>query len=124
MKLTLTRLLETSRIMATKVGQEIPFFFDYMAEFVEQTIRALRNGLNFADNFACEIREVELTHDTAQTIQASKTVRMILFTRVLSTSQLLVGQGWYYDDNNNLTVKVRFSGGAGTAAPVVIVLLF
>ena len=66
MKLTITRVLETAKVLATEAGQQIGDFISYMAEFVDQVVRALRNGLTFKDNFDCEVRLVSLLHNTAQ----------------------------------------------------------
>ena len=109
-KFTVTRLLETAQILATPVGQAIPGFFDYMADFVQQTAKALRLGLTFADNFACEVKTVSLTNNTAQIISASKVVTGIIPVRVISQSIGLDSFAWYYDDNGRLTVRARFIG--------------
>lgn len=124
MKLTLTRLLDTGRILATEPGQQLAFFFSYLAEFVEQTIRALRNGLTFSDNFACEIKRVTLTSGEAQTITASRQVTGAVVMRVVSQTSYLTGFNYYYDTRGELTVIAEFSSGASTSHDVVILLLF
>lgn len=123
-KFTVTRLLETSRILATDVGQAIPDFFNYMAEFVEQTTRSLRSGLTFADNFACDYKTVSLTSGTAQKVTATKTVIGMLPLRVGSTSCGIDSFGWYYDAQGALTVKATFTGSPTTALDVLLVILF
>jgi hypothetical protein len=125
MKLTITRLLETSKFLATEVGQAIPGFFDYMAEFVEQVTRSLRGGLTFADNFDAEVKTVSLVHDTEQIISATKTVAGIIPLRVVSKTTSVTAFGWHYNDQNSLVVKASFLGGdLASSKPVVIVLLF
>jgi len=108
MKISLTRILETAKILSTDVGQQIPDFFQYMSEFVEQTVRSLRNGLNFKDNFDCEYKIISLKQGVAQQISATRTVTEVRFTRVNSQSFIFDKFGWYYDDNGNLTIKVYF----------------
>lgn len=124
MKVTITRLLETSKLLSTKVGQEIPDFLNYMGEFVEQVIRALRNGLSFADNHDCAIKTVGLRHNVAQVIEVPKTVSGILPTRVVSQTALLRDFGWYYDNQGRLTVKAGFDSDPGSSVDVVLVVLF
>lgn len=129
-KFTITRLLDTARINKTDTGKQIPEFFEYMAQFVEQTVRNLRSGLTFADNFAGEARTVTLKHATPQVIVSSKTVVGILVTRVQSQVYGVSCTSWYYDRNNRLTIQLRFADSAGNPPsssellPVDLVLLF
>lgn len=129
-KFTITRLLDTTRISKTNTGKEIPEFFDYLAQFVEQTVRNLRSGLTFGDNFASEVKTVNLKHAAAQVITSAKTVTGIIPVRVQSTQFLLAAFGWYYDRNNRLTIVARYCNSDGTAAlatdiaPVDLVLLY
>lgn len=129
-KFTITRLLDTTRISKTNTGKEIPEFFDYLAQFVEQTVRNLRSGLTFGDNFASEVKTVNLKHGAAQVITSAKTVTGIIPVRVQSTQFLLAAFGWYYDRNNRLTIVARYCNPDGTAAlatdiaPVDLVLLY
>ena len=124
MRVTLTRLLETSKYLATEVGQAIPGFFDYMAEFVEQVTRALRSGLTFYDNFDCEVKQVTLKHDTEQILSATKTVTGIIPLRVISKSVGVQSLAWWYSDSGNLTVKIGFTGSPTESQTVVLVVLF
>lgn len=124
MKITLTRVLETSKILATKVGQEIPDFFNYMAEFVEQVVRALRNGLTFRDNFDCDVKVAKLLHNIPQVISSTRQVTGIIPLRIVSQTATLRDFGWYYDENNRLTVKVGFDADPNSSIDVILLLLF
>lgn len=124
MRITLTRLLETSKYLATEVGQAIPGFFDYMAEFVEQVTRSLRSGLTFSDNFDCDVKTVTLTHNTEQIVSATKTAFGILPVRVVSQGVGIESFAWWYNDQGALTVKAAFTGSPTSAQSVVIVVLF
>jgi hypothetical protein len=129
-KFTITRLLDTARINKTDTGKQIPEFFDYMAQFVEQTVRNLRSGLTFTDNFAAEARTVTLKHATPQLIVSAKTVVGVLVTRVQSQVYGVSCTSWYYDRNNRLTIQLRFADALGNppnttdVLPVDLVLLF
>lgn len=115
-KFTITRLLDVTRISKTDAGKQMPEFFEYLSQFVEQTVRNLRSGLTFGDNFAGETRTIELKHGVPQTIISAKTVVGVVFTRVQSNEWLLARQGWYYDRNNRLTIAVGFAKADGTSA--------
>lgn len=118
------RLLETAKILTTKVGQEIPDFFSYMADFVENTARILRGGISFGDNFACQVKTVTLTSGTAQVVLASQSVTGIIPLRVVSPSSGLDSFAWFYDTGGKLTVKATFTGSPTSALDVLLVLLF
>jgi hypothetical protein len=124
MKLTITRVLETAKVLATEAGQEIGDFISYMAEFVDQVVRALRNGLTFKDNFDCEVRLVSLLHNTAQIVSSTRTVTGIIPVRLVRQDLMLRDFGWYYDDNGRLTVKASFDADPGNAVDVQLVMLF
>lgn len=124
MKLTITRLLETSKFLATEVGQAIPSFFDYMAEFVEQVTRSLRRGLTFTDNFDCEVKTVSLAHNAEQVVSATKTVVGVVPLRVISKTSGISSLVWYYSDQGSLVLKASFSDAPTDSKSVVIVLLF
>lgn len=124
MKLTITRVLETSKILAGEIGQAIPEFFNFMAEFVDQVIRALRNGLNFRDNFDCQIKIVSLRHDTSQIVSADRQVEGVIPIRVVRQGIMLRDFGWWYDDNNRLTMRASYDTNPQSAVDVLVVILF
>jgi hypothetical protein len=127
-KVTITRLLETSKLLATKVGQEIPDFFSYMSDFVEQVTRALRGGLSFADNFNCEVRTISLKHNTPQVLEVTKPVTGMIPTRLQSRAYLIDAFNWFYDSDGRLTIQASIKDKEGNlptdALSVAIVILF
>jgi len=124
MKISVTRLLDTAKLMATKLGQDAPGFISYISEFCEQTIRALRNGLTFADNFLGEQKTVSLLHGIAQVVSSKQRVIGIIPIRVVSQTHGLSSFGWYYDDQGELTVKISYDADPAVALDVSLVLLF
>lgn len=124
MKLTITRVFETAKILATETGQQISDMVNYLAEFVDQVVRALRNGLTFADNFDCQIKTVSLTHDVAQIVSSDRKVTGMIPIRCVRQDLMLSEFGWYYDDNGRLTVKASFDADPGNAVDVQLVMLF
>ena len=122
-KYNITRLLETTPLLATQAGEQLKAAISYLADLAENVSRCLRNGLSFADNFACEIRTVSLKHDVATPIGAEKPVKGILPVRVIS-QQALDSIAWYYDSQNRLTVRVKFVDAPADSQNVTLVLLF
>lgn len=124
MKITITRLLDVAKPLATEAGQQMADFFNYMAEFVELTVRSLRNGLTFADNFDATEKTVSLTHNVAQIVSSPKVARGIVPMRVVSQTTGLDAFAWYYDDTDRLTVKAKFTDAPTDAIEVVLVIFF
>lgn len=124
MKITITRLLETAKYLSMPVESAFKDLVVYLAEFVEQTVRSLRGGLTFVDNFDAKVSSLELKHDTAQVVAAERAVKGVLITRVYSSSSKLDAFTWYYDDGNRLTFKASFTGSPTAAVKVDAVLLY
>lgn len=124
MKFSVSRLLETAKYLNTEVGKQVPDFFSYMADFVENTARCLRVGLTFSDNFACDVKTVSLTSGADQVISATKPVVGIIPLRVVSQTAGLDSFAWFYDKGGRLTVRATFTGSPTSALDVLLVLLF
>lgn len=106
---TFSRLFDIAKIASTKVYQEIPDFFTYFAQLAEVVVRNLRNGLTYEDNFNGDFKTVSLKHGTPQIVSTSKNpVRRCKADRVLSTAYLISAFNWYYDNNGNFTVCVKY----------------
>ena len=119
-----SRLLETARILATDVGKQIPDFFEYMADFVENTTRILRGGISFSDNFACDVRTGTLLTGVAQVVNATRTVTGIIPLKVVSITSGIDSFSWYYDSSGRLTVKIDFTGTPTAPLDTLLVLLY
>ncbi len=124
MKITLTRLLETSKVLTTEAGQQLKDMVTYLAEFVDQTVRTLRNGITFADNFDCATPTVSLKHNVASVVASTKAVTGILPIRTFSSVNALDSFTWYYDEQNRLSVKASFVGSPAEAVNVTLILLY
>jgi len=123
MKITISRLLEVSKYLASEVGQKIPDFFQYMGTFVEEVIRTLKNGVTLVDNMAGEIRAVSLKHDTEQIIEVKKPVTAAQVMRIVSKGETFTSFGWWYDSQGKLTVKLKF-GSTPTPTDAIEVHIF
>ena len=124
MKITLSRIFETSKALATAPGQELQDFINFVAEMSEQVLRALRNGLTFEDNLRCQTPRLSLKHGTEQVVNTQgKVPKRVMVTRVYSTQYGFDSFIWYVDNNNQLTVKIGFTGSP-TASLDVDLLIF
>lgn len=128
-KVTISRLFEISNYLKTSAGQQLSDALQYLSTFVEVTIRNLKNGLTFSDNFLCELKTVTVQPDVETAIQtASKsTVTQILVRRVINDVYYAVNSfGWKYNDSGSLVIKVGVSGTppANTKISLELVIMF
>ncbi len=108
-KVTISRLFEISNYLKTKSGQELSDALSYLSTFVEVTIRNLKNGLNFGDNFQCEIKTVSVLPSTETIILPSSKnpVTQIMVRRAIDDTYYVIDSfGWKYNNSGNLVVKV------------------
>lgn len=127
MKLTIGKLLESSRYLATEVGQQIPDFFVFMSDLTDQVVRALRNGLTFQDNFDAEIRTTSVTHNTAQVVVPRKpgaAVQGIIPLRLVSQTHGIDSFAWYYDPQGRLTIRVGITSAPANPIQITLAILY
>lgn len=127
-KISISRIFETSRALATKSGQELADVVNFLSDLGEQTLRALRNGLTYGDNFDCEPKLVGLRSGVATVISvaSSKAVREVRIRRFLDTRYPLDSWIWYVAPAGGLTVKATFasSPAADYEVPLEILIYF
>lgn len=125
-KLSISRLPETSKLLATKSGQELQDLISYVNDLADQTLRAIRQGLTLQDNFKCEIVTATLTQDTEQVINYTKTdsIVWVVMLRVFSTSIGIDGLAWWKDNSNQLVVKPKFTGSPTEAQTVSLAIFY
>lgn len=123
-KYTVSRLLETTRLLTTDAGEQLKDLVNYTSEMAENIARLLRNGLSFSDNFNCQIREVSVKHEVLEPVGADKPVLGIIPIRVLSTTVDLESFGWHYDERGRLVVRAAFTGAPANSQKLTLVLLF
>lgn len=133
-KITVSRIFEISKLLKTKAGQELNDGLVYLAEFAEVSLRSLRNGLTFEDNFDCELKTISVINNTETSFVASaknikKRVREIRLRKSPTEKYYCIDSyGWKYASNGDLLVKVKFTdfaaGDAGLAFPIDLILYF
>lgn len=128
-KVTLSRLFEISNYLKTPAGQQLRDALTYLSQFVEVTVRNLKNGLTFQDNFLCEVKSVAVLPDTETVILPSgkSPVTQMMVKRVIDDTYYAYSSfGWKYDNGGNLVIKIGFPGSppAMTNINVELVIFF
>ena len=123
-KVTITSIFEVSKALATEAGQQLADVINYMADFGEQSLRALRNGLTYENNFAAQVLLVEFTHEVPQIVRVTKAPKHIHFTRVFSSTNGLANWLWTINDANELVVTLSFDGAPTDPITVQLVVGF
>lgn len=122
-KVTISRLFEISNYLKTQAGQQLQDALQYLSTFVEVTIRNLKNGLTFGDNFLCEVKTISVFSGVETVILPSSKspVTQILIRRVISDSYYTVlSFGWKYNNSGNLVVKLAFDGSPPADANITV----
>lgn len=124
-KLSISRLLEASKLLATKSGQELSDLIDYVNDLADQTLRALRQGLTYGDNFKCEIINCTLKDNVEQPINYNgQNIIEVRALRTISTTYGMASMLWYKNNANQLVVKMGFTGSPPDAVDVVLFVMY
>jgi hypothetical protein len=124
-KLSISRLLETSKLLSTKAGQELREALVYLNDLADQVLRALRQGLTFEDNFKCTIVTVSLQNNVESVVYTdNQNIFGVLPIRVISTSYGIDSTLWFKNSNNELVVKLGLSGSPTEAVQVQLIVFY
>jgi hypothetical protein len=124
MKITLSRVFETSKALASKAGQDLTDFIDFMAQMSEQVLRALRNNLTFEDNMRCITQRVNVKNGELQIINiGNRSPNKIMLTRVYSSIHAVDSFLWFINNSNQLVVRCGFTDNPNTDNRIDIDLL-
>lgn len=125
MKLNISRIFETSKILATEAGQQLSELVTYMADLSEQVLRALRNQLNFTDNFDCIVVDVSVSEGVDQVINTdNKQPVGVLVNRVYSDTYGVASFRWWIGEDSATRVNVKFDPTPSAALRIRLVILF
>lgn len=125
-KITIQRIFETTKALATEAGQSLQDFINFSAQFSEITIRALRNGLNYADNFDCEITNLSLTQTTPLIIASrSKRPTEIRIRRILTQGvKLSAPLAWGFTASGRIYLEATFTPAPTQPIDVEVIILY
>lgn len=125
MRFNITKLFDDAKAKATKAGQELTDFIQYLSEFCELCGRSLRNGLTFADNFDCEILNLTLLNNVETVVRTKKPVSGMLPLRITNVENYMVsGFGWRYTSAGEFAIKLSFDPVPTSSLQVTIVVFF
>ena len=125
MKLGISRLLETSKLLNTKAGQELSDLLTHYQELADGVIRALNNGLSLEDNLNGKSLTVALRHNTATVVNSDKKVPVeVRVRRVFSSTHGVDSFVWYVNNKGETMVKASFSGSPSDPLDVSLAILF
>ena len=125
MKITIGRIFQIGQSLKTEAGKQLVDFITYSSAFAEMTLRALRNGLTFRDNFFCSVVVYELPHDADQIISVDQNLMGILVTRTQSSTKFPDSFGWFFNDDGEVVVRATFTNSvAGDSVKTTLVVLY
>lgn len=116
MKIKVSSVLDLSQYLSTGAGRQLKGALEYLAQFAEEIVTALTSNLNYADNFSCEIKNVQLRTGISTVIKTSKDtpVKEIRIRRIYDDIYYTVQSfGWKYDSSGQIILTVSFDGSPG-----------
>lgn len=123
-QLKVSRLVEVSKLLTTKSGQELQDFIQYVADLAEQVVRTLRNGVSFGDNMDATFKTVTVTSGTAGIVNTDgKRPKLVTIAQVMSLTYAVDSFLWYIDATGQVNVKATFTGSPGTTQIQVVLLI-
>ena len=121
-KITISRIFETSKALATESGKELSEFITYTADVIEQTLRALRNGITFQDNANCITPTINVRHYIPQTVNTDSKTPWAVW--VAKSAMPVTSFYWKIADNGSLQVTISFLSTPTTEQEVALIILF
>lgn len=122
-RLTIGRIFELSKALATAAGKELADFINDYADTREQVVRALRNGITLKDNINCILSTVSLKHNTPQIVNTSGRQPVVVFVGRTAKQIYNCSIGWEMNNNGELSVLPTITGTTN-AIDVVLLIIF
>jgi hypothetical protein len=126
-KITIARLLETAKFLATKSGQELADFITYVSDLSEQVLRTLNSNVTIRDNLSAKMATISLKNDTEQVINTDGKIPVwVAPMRVVSNVYGVDDFHWWVNQEGEVVVRIGFTGApsAGVAYDVSLVIFF
>lgn len=125
-KVNISRLFEVSRYLTTPAGQQLKDALEYLSSFATETVRNLKQGLTFLDNFDAELKFASVLPSVETVILPNKktTISQVMIRRVVDNVYYSVDSfGWKYNLEGNLIVKIVFTGSPPSTSTINVELL-
>lgn len=125
-KVTLSRIFELSKALTTKAGQELEDQLTYISDLAELTLRLLRNGLTFGDNFDCELKTITIRSGEETVISTSQKKRalQVQIRKIVNDQYYRWSDfGWKLNQNGQIVVWITISGSPPATQQITVDLL-
>ena len=125
-KISINSLLEISKMLATKAGQELSEALDFLNDLADQTVRILRQGITVEDNLNAITPTVSLAHNVPQIVNYEQTRQIfaVIPVRVVSTEYGIDSFGWHINSAGQLVVKAGITGAPTAKVGVTLIIWF
>lgn len=111
-KLSTNRVFETSKLLSTEAGKQLQELISYTAEFAEQTLRVLRNGVGVADQLDAQLIQAQIVSGEDTEINNNKPPIGIFPIRVVEEGAKVGEFGWYFNDSGRVITNLVVTGTA------------
>lgn len=125
-KVTISRIYELSKALATKSGQELQGPLTFLSELAEVTLRNLRNNLTFTDNMDCTNRTISVRSNTETVVSIAERKRAmrIYVDRVVDDTYYIVDSfGWKFNTAGEVVIKVGFANSPPATLDITLNLV-
>ena len=124
-KVTKSRLLETSRYIATQAGQQLQDFITYVADLAENTVRALQKGIGLDDNLDVKRLTLTVKHNVETVVNTDgRKPIWIAVAQVLSSSVGVDHLTWFQNTAGDYVVKIGLTTAPTGSFDVSLVMFF
>lgn len=117
MKLKVSNVIDLSRFLTTKAGEELKGILEYISRLSDEVVTALTSNLTYEDNFLCEVKKISIRTSTNNIIKLDKNlpVKEIRIRRVYDDIYFIVSAfGWTYTPQGEVVVNSTFLSTSGT----------
>ena len=118
MKLKVSSVLDLTKYLETKTGQELKDLLEYIAQLSDEVVTALTSNLSYNDNFSAETKRSLLRNGEPTVIKPKNdkaTVKEIRARRIYDDTYYLVQAfGWHYNGEGEVEVQLLVAGAPVT----------
>ena len=106
MKITVSRLFDTSLISKSQSFKDLGPYFDYQLQLNDNFYRTITNGVNWGDNMAGSLIGASLTPGVTSTVNLGLTPVAVLIGQQDTTTHPITSFVWTQDSKLNLLCTI------------------